>query len=410
MKKFAKMSLVAALAVAGTAASAQPLAEAIKNVDVSGTVAYRYNDYEDQAGDAKNSATNNYKIGVNLSSKVNDDVTANTRFIMGSATSNVGLGTSTTGDANVDAELSEVNFTYTGVENLSVTVGKQAIATPWTIDRDAMGNEATGTGAVAVYNVGPATLVGAYFNQTNLGDVVSGEGHLDNIADTDASGSNDNEIAAVASALGAADIYVLGGMATFSGVTLDAFYADLADEFDSYTIGLSANYEVGGVKLSPFARYSELEADRNGLVASVIGTDDQELWQIGLGAKMGIFSAFAAYGEAGKDGGMVYLDSGAKTNMDYHWRVTADGSADTEYLYVHATADVTDKINVGLFYSEADYKDSAAGEDTDEIYAQVKYQMSKNLATYVRFGELDVDNAGDQEDGSMGRLHVQYSF
>ncbi|XPV52300.1 MAG: major outer membrane protein [Halarcobacter ebronensis] len=47
MKKFAKMSLVAALAVAGTAASAQPLAEAIKNVDVSGTVAYRYNDYEE---------------------------------------------------------------------------------------------------------------------------------------------------------------------------------------------------------------------------------------------------------------------------------------------------------------------------------------------------------------------------
>ncbi len=51
MKKFAKMSLIAAIAVAGTTASAQPLAEAIKNVDVSGTVVYRYNDYEDNAID-----------------------------------------------------------------------------------------------------------------------------------------------------------------------------------------------------------------------------------------------------------------------------------------------------------------------------------------------------------------------
>ena len=45
MKKIVKMSLVAAVAVAGlTAANAKPLEEAIKNVDVSGTVVYRYED------------------------------------------------------------------------------------------------------------------------------------------------------------------------------------------------------------------------------------------------------------------------------------------------------------------------------------------------------------------------------
>ncbi len=45
MKKFVKLSLVAAVAVAGlTTANAKPLEEAIKGVDVSGTVAYQYND------------------------------------------------------------------------------------------------------------------------------------------------------------------------------------------------------------------------------------------------------------------------------------------------------------------------------------------------------------------------------
>ncbi|MBK6547691.1 MAG: major outer membrane protein [Arcobacter sp.] len=43
MRKISKISLVAAVAVAGfSTANAQPLEEAIKNVDVSGSVVYRY--------------------------------------------------------------------------------------------------------------------------------------------------------------------------------------------------------------------------------------------------------------------------------------------------------------------------------------------------------------------------------
>ena len=91
--------------------------------------------------------------------------------------------------------------------------------------------------------------------------------------------------------------------------------------------------------------------------------------------------------------------------MDYHWRITADGSADAKYTYVHADADVTEKVNVGLFYSNADFKND---DDASEVYAQVKYKMSNNLTTYVRYGELSVDNSN--EDGAMGRVHVQYSF
>ncbi len=47
MRKISKISLVAAVAVAGfSTANAQPLEEAIKNVDVSGSVVYRYNNYD----------------------------------------------------------------------------------------------------------------------------------------------------------------------------------------------------------------------------------------------------------------------------------------------------------------------------------------------------------------------------
>ena len=84
MKKIAKLSLVAAVAVAGlTTANAQPLEEAIKNVDVSGSVVYRYNDWNnDKSGSLKDASDNNYKIGLNLSSKVNEDVKFNSRFLV----------------------------------------------------------------------------------------------------------------------------------------------------------------------------------------------------------------------------------------------------------------------------------------------------------------------------------------
>jgi len=375
MTKIVKMSLIAAIAVAGTTASAQPLAEAIKNVDVSGTAAYRYDDYE-----PSNSTVNKYKVAIDLKSKVNDDVTFNTRIQAGKndSTNSASFNTSTSPDSNLNVEVSEVNFTYTGVNNLAVTVGKQGIATPWTVARDAMGDEQTGTGIFAVYNVGPVTLAGAYFNQTNF--------------------NTSDAASAVTTISGADDIYVLGAMGSFSGVTVDAFYADLADVFDSYTLGVSGNFDLGSVSLSPFARYSSLDLDA--------ASNDNALWQLGLGAKMGIFSAFAAYGESDDEGGVVYIDSGSKTNMDYHWRVTAEGQADAAYTYIHATADVTEKVNVGLFYSDADY-DGTNDNDQNEVYGQVKYKMSNNFTTYVRYGQLDVDGSSK---ANMGRVHVQYSF
>ena len=90
MRKISKISLVAAVAVAGfSTANAQPLEEAIKNVDVSGSVVYRYDNFHNkEKEDAINGVTsgrqntdaNRYKIGLNLSSKVNDYVKFNSRF------------------------------------------------------------------------------------------------------------------------------------------------------------------------------------------------------------------------------------------------------------------------------------------------------------------------------------------
>ena len=62
MRKISKISLVAAVAVAGfSTANAQPLEEAIKNVDVSGSVVYRYDNFHNKEKSSKVILNNNKK-------------------------------------------------------------------------------------------------------------------------------------------------------------------------------------------------------------------------------------------------------------------------------------------------------------------------------------------------------------
>ena len=178
MRKISKISLVAAVAVAGfSTANAQPLEEAIKNVDVSGSVVYRYNNYDNNGVTPKGDQTesNNYKIGLNLSSKVNDYVKFNSRFIVGAddtydfATTNArkdNVGGTTDGSVNV--ALSQAYFGLTAIPNTVVNIGKQGLTTPYTVAVDINGNEQTGSGILALSTFGPVTGGLGYFNNQNI--------------------------------------------------------------------------------------------------------------------------------------------------------------------------------------------------------------------------------------------------
>lgn len=407
MKKFAKMSLVAAVAVAGltTTSSAKALEEAIKNVDVSGTVVYRYDDqnYDYQAsGDdqrGKDADNNKYKIGLTLKSKVNDDVTAVTRFLVAGKDGNfAALNHATSkdadgnalGDRQVDVTLSQVYFSYTGLANTTINVGKQGLTTPWTVAIDADGNEQTGTGILALTNVGPVTLAGAYFNQTNLD--ISGD--------------------ATATGLGDKNVITVGAMGNIGPVALDAWYLDMQDQFDTYTLGAAAKFDLDSVKLSVGARHTEIDLDKENSL-SLDSKDDHSLTKINLGAKMGIFGAKLAYGWTDSEGGYAALDNDAKTGM-LGWNLSLNGVDDATFLMTAVDAQVLPSLNLALKYNVLDKdKTSTRSEEKDtELYLQASYQMSKNFGGYIRFGEVELEDAvGTKDnDGTVGRLQVQYSF
>ena len=399
MKKIAKLSLVAAVAVAGlTTANAQPLEEAIKNVEVSGSVVYRYNDYNNDTATNKSSDTNNnYKVALNLSSKVNEDVKFNSRFLVANGDGSFATGTmdtQNTGDANPEVTLSHANFGYTGIANTTITAGKQGLATPWTVAIDSDGNEQTGTGILALTSVGPVTLAAAYFNQTNLETTPA----------TLLTGLD----------VGANDIITVGAIANLDAVTLDAWYLDLAETFDSYTFGAKADLDLSDVKLGLDARYASLTLDDRAQLVSGLN-EDNAMAKIALTAKAGIVNGKVAYAWTDKDGGLTALDNDATTTL-LGWNLTSNGKADADYWQVVAGVDILSNLNLSANYGNLQYITSAVTDvEEEEIYAQLLYKMSKNLTTYVRYGTYtkDTTTSGTKvadRDDVRGRLQVEYTF
>jgi len=453
MKKIAKISLVAAIAVAGlTTANAQPLEEAIKNVDVSGSVVYRYNDYNDRdlGSQANSSGTNNnYKVGLNLSSKVNEDVKFNSRFLVANGDGNFAgpLDTQTAADTNVGVTLSNANFGYTGIKNTTVTVGKQGLTTPWTKAEHIDGNEQTGTGILALSTVGPVTLAGAYFNQNNLNAstdaAMNGVALYKNDRVGAAAGATHGPLsgsnlgvtnAAIAGIIGddaldgSDDIATVGIIGAVGPVTLDAWYLQLKDVADTHTIGAKYASKLAGIDLTADARYASLSFDKgvaqalDGVNNATSGTssvvEDNSIAKLVLTADAGLIDGKLAYAKTGKDGGLTALDNDATTTL-LGWTLTSNGKTDADYVQAVLGIDVLSNLNLSANYGKLKYI-AAANSTTDyeekEVYAQLVYKMSKNLSTYVRYGTYTKESttaAGvttEANDDTRGRVQVAYTF
>lgn len=413
MRKISKLSLVAAVAVAGfSTANAQPLEEAIKNVEVSGSVVYRYNDYNNDSNDAVNTAgkgsttENNYKIALNLTSKVNDYVKFNSRFIVGGVDSGFAtLESSSNGDTNVDVTLSNAYFALTAIPNTTVNVGKQGLTTPWTVAVDSDGNEQTGTGILALSTFGPVTAAAGYFNQTNLGKSGSGSPLLDA---QDAGAAVDYITGGgVVSENGSKDIVVGGLIADLSPVKLEAWYLDMADLFDTYTLSADSTFKFDGGKVGLEARYVSLDLDND-------DTDNATAIAI-LTGNLGIFNAKVAYAWTDKEGGLTALDTDAKNTL-LGWSINSLGKRNADYWQAVLGVNVLDNLNLSANYGNIQYDVTGGEREEEEIYAQLTYKMSKNLNTYVRYGtytrenNFGASNNKDLNDDVRGRLQVEYTF
>ncbi|WP_066351840.1 major outer membrane protein [Aliarcobacter skirrowii] len=403
MKKFTKLSLVAAVAVAGlSSANAKPLEEAIKDVDVSGTVTYRYDNFgNDKSGETTNA--NKYKINLNLSSKVNDYVKFNTRFNVANNANDFGTLDKANGtpDINVGAQdgvntgvgLAHAYFGLSVIPNTTVNVGKQGLATPWTVATDNDGGEQTGTGIFSVTAVDKFVLGLAYFNQTNINTTAPAGGLLS----------------------GSEDIYAATLQANYGIVNAEAWYLNAVDQFDTYTAAIHGKADLAdNAKVGYEVRYVALKLDDK----IVPNAETDTLLRVAVDGKVGIVNARLAYTTTDKDGGLTALDSDAQ-NASLGWRLNSLGKADAKYLQATLGADILDNLNFSVHYGKLEF-DAATSLATqtnkttgtikqDEVFGQLTYKMSKNLDGYIRYGQQDLDKTDGSKENS-GRLQVNYKF
>ncbi|KDA22753.1 membrane protein [Campylobacter jejuni Cj5] len=152
--KLVKLSLVAALAASAfSAANATPLEEAIKDIDVSGVLRYRYESSNPWSNANFGSGISGkqdhkYRAQVNFSGAISDNFKAFVQFDYNSQDG--GYGTDSISNTSDTLTVRQLYLTYTNEDvATSVIAGKQQLNTIWT-DNDIDG--LVGTGVKVVNN------------------------------------------------------------------------------------------------------------------------------------------------------------------------------------------------------------------------------------------------------------------
>jgi hypothetical protein len=330
MKKFAKMSLAAAVAVAGlsTTASAANLADTIKDTTMSGYLRYRLDTNE--AGTATGTTqSNEIKAVYNFKTKVNDIVTANVKFV-GKYTN---ADNTTAGAPAFD--INQANFIFK-TDMATAIVGVQTAQSPFVANN----GDTVANGITALIPAGAATIAAAHYTDTNKDA-------------TPYVAANDKDISAA------------GVIASVAGVNLEAWYATVsASEIDSMAI--LASGKAGPVSIS--AHY----ADEDGGTAA---TDDVTNAQILVSGAVEGVSLYGAYATTGKDGGDVTLDGDDDSRLILALEQINTQGADIDAYAIGASMPVG-PVTVSLDYCDADVGTTV---EADETLLTVAYKMSKNL-------------------------------
>ncbi|MFK2822841.1 porin [Arcobacter sp. YIC-80] len=358
MKKIAKLSLVAAMAM--TAANAGSLEEAIKGVDISGNFTFEYKDVNnDTATNKESNQENEYDLELTAKVPVNDMVKAIIKIDVNDEESQ---DSGANNNKNVDVEDAYFQFT---TQYATINVGQQNIPGPFTDGQQ-------GTGIVALAPVGPVTLAAGYFNNHTV---------------TGVKDRNAMEVAA---------------LANIAGVNAEIWYADVDEVLDVYNV--KASTKVGPVAL--MAQYTSSEEDAAG------SKKDTEL-NVTAALDLDVVEVNAAYIATGDDndrGVAIDKDDDATATWALEQLVAVD-KTDADFYALGVNGNVTSNINLALDYAGGDYMNGTAKTDVEEILFTAKYQMSKNFKIRALYSIYE-EEAGSTTtvDSTKGAIELKYSF
>ncbi|ECO9874045.1 major outer membrane protein [Campylobacter jejuni] len=416
--KLVKLSLVAALAAgAFSAANATPLEEAIKDVDVSGVLRYRYDTGNFDKNFVDNLNLNNskqdhkYRAQVNFSAAIADNFKAFVQFDYNAADGGYGAN----GIKNYQKGLfvRQLYLTYTNEDvATSVIAGKQQLNIIWT-DNGVDG--LVGTGVKVVNNSIDGLTLAAFavdsFMATEQGsDLV---GHNGSQFNPDSIGNLYG-----AAAVGSYDL--AGGQ--FNPQLWLAYWDQVAffyalDASYSTTIFDGINWTLEGAYLGNSVD-SDLDSARyaNGNLFALKGSIEVNGWDASLG---GLY-----YGDKEKASTVVIEDQGnlgsllAGEEIFYTTGSRLNGDTGRNIFgYVTGGYTFNETVRVGADFVYGGTKTEAAnhlgGGKKLEAVARVDYKYSPKLNFSAFYSYVNLDqgvNTNESADHSTVRLQALYKF
>ncbi|ENR1599952.1 major outer membrane protein [Campylobacter jejuni] len=423
--KLVKLSLVAALAAgAFSAANATPLEEAIKDVDVSGVLRYRYDTGNFDKNFVNNSNLNNnkqdhkYRAQVNFSAAIADNFKAFIQFDYNAVDGGTGVDNVTNAEKGLFVR--QLYLTYTNEDvATSVIAGKQQLNLIWT---DNAIDGLVGTGVKVVNNsIDGLTL--AAFAADSFMAAEQGADLLGHSTTSTTQATAPFKVDSVGNLYGAAAVgsYDLAG-GQFNPQLWLAYWDQVAffyavDAAYSTTIFDGINWTLEGAYLGN-SLDSELDdkTHANGNLFALKGSIEVNGWDASLG---GLY-----YGDKEKASTVVIEDQGnlgsllAGEEIFYTTGSRLNGDTGRNIFgYVTGGYTFNETVRVGADFVYGGTKTKAAnhlgGGKKLEAVARVDYKYSPKLNFSAFYSYVNLDqgvNTNESADHSTVRLQALYKF
>ncbi|ENH5882902.1 major outer membrane protein [Campylobacter coli] len=416
--KLVKLSLVAALAAgAFSVVNATPLEEAIKDIDVSGVLRYRYetsNEWSDINGVAQNEGSgisgkqdHKYRAQLNFSGAIADNFKAFVQLDYnaqdgGYGTNNGSTTRSYLADNSSTLNVRQLYLTYTD-ENVatSVILGKQQLNTIWT-DNGIDG--LVGTGIKVVNNSIDGLTLAAFAVDSYNSDEQSGELGRRVL--------NFSENLYGAAAIGSYEVFngQLNPQLWLAYMTDNAFFYAVDAAYNT-TIFDGVNWTLEGAYLG-----NSLDNERkdlgngNGNFFALNGSIEVNGWDATLG---GLY-----YGKKDKATVTIIEDQGNLGSLlageEIFYTNGSNLNGDTGrniFGFVKAGYTFNETVRVGADFVYGGTKtENRSGGDKLEAVARVDYKYSPKLNFSAFYSYVNVDKDTDSTHHDAVRLQALYKF
>lgn len=415
--KLVKLSLVAALAAgAFSVANATPLEEAIKDIDVSGVLRYRYetsNEWSDINGVAQNEGSgisgkqdHKYRAQLNFSGAIADNFKAFVQLDYNAKDGGYGANNGSTTrlyeeDNSSTLNVRQLYLTYTD-ENVatSVILGKQQLNTIWT---DNAIDGLVGTGVKVVNNSIDGLTLAAFAVDSYNSDEQGGE--LGTVL-------NFNENLYGAAAIGSYEVFngQLNPQLWLAYMTDNAFFYAVDAAYNT-TIFDGVNWTLEGAYLG-----NSLDNERkdlgngNGNFFALNGSIEVNGWDATLG---GLY-----YGKKDKRTVTVIEDQGNLGSLlageEIFYTNGSNLNGDTGrniFGFVKAGYTFNETVRLGADFVYGGTKtENHSGGDKLEAVARVDYKYSPKLNFSAFYSYVNVDKDTDSTHHDAVRLQALYKF